>query len=296
MRKNPSNDNIKNGVPLESYIEALEFNANPKVFDELKPQFQPRKRKIQGHYKRALPPIPISLSKPHNFNPQNIVFCSNSRIATSTTGTKQISIYQVNITKQTTELVESISSLYHCTGIAYDGTNFFTVDYKGNQGSLYKIDREHGSERILPGLMGYGGCPIVVTKNTLWRTSPSQAYNWNNLTSVSKYDRNDLLNPVSTFMAPFGIGDFCCDTEEKSLWLLRYQDEEYTAGAWEYTEAQLCKIDASTGQLLASFHVAVPAQCSPCGLTYDGENHLLWLLCFKLSDPNNSYLVPLELE
>ena len=124
-----------------------------------------------------------------NYHPQGICYDhQGGQLAFAQQGTNRIDFLTVGQPGRT----GSISTgLRHQTSVACDSDRFLVVDYTGNAGreDMHRISRNgarsvHWNERA-----GYGGFPVAVFGDELWRTDLSRRYDWSNLGRIHRTQR-----------------------------------------------------------------------------------------------------------
>ncbi len=164
------------------------------------------------------------------------------------------------------------------TGVACDGADFLFSDYTANRNGpdLLRTDRQANVQQVGDAIIAYGGFPLTVHGDLLWRGADSNAYDWRGLSSIrlSAKDDPENLDAVFADLPIDGIGDLCHDGEV--LWALEYSHENGGGAA-----ANLFGLDPATAEVL----VAHPAffECPrgrPSGLACDDATAKMWLLCF----------------
>lgn len=170
-----------------------------------------------------------------------------------------------------------ISGYQHTTGLATDGVNYYFTDYTGNSGGpdLFRGTPGNSVTQISNGTAAYGGYPLVVRGDTMWRTNDSNNYNWTNLRSVRISGKDTPDSIQGTFAVPFnqGVGDFCHDGQ--NLWALGYVHETSSA------VANLYSMDPANGALRGEFPGVYTCRSgNPKGLACD-ETGRFWIFCYS---------------
>jgi len=223
-----------------------------------------------------------------NFHPQSLtVDPATGGLAFMMQGTRRIDRTNLAGVRSTTVP----TGYHHSTGLAADETHFFFSDYTGNSGGydLFRIAHNGagGVVRISNGRVAYGGFPLVVRGDTMWRANDSNTYNWDNLRTIRVSNKATPDSVTSSFNIGVGrgIGDLCHDSE--ALWMLGNTRSRNAA-------IDLYKLDATNGALLAQ-HTGLRT-CSnsiPSGLACtDDDAGTLYVFCYsEISSPRSSLVV-----
>ncbi len=198
-----------------------------------------------------------------NFHPQGLGFDE---------GTSQLLFMQqcshpIYITDLDGVVQDSLSvGFNHQTSVAADDSLFYFSDYTGNTSfqDMHTIPKTGGSASDYGSdVAAYGGFPIDVRDDTLWRTELSTSYNWSNLNEIWRSDTAtpDLITN-QYLINTNGVGDIAVDLDHNWLWVLDYS-----------SSADLHRISLATGYLLQTYDLNLEGETA--GLTY-GNNQLFY--------------------
>ncbi len=188
----------------------------------------------------------------------------------------------------------ALGNYSHTTGVACDGDDFYFTDYTANANGpdLFRTNRAGGAAvQISPAVAAYGGLPLTIHGDTMWRTNDSRRYDWTDLTSVrvSTKAAPDVVQAQFNVAVPEGIGDLCHDGTH--LWVLGNVRQEAPLPA-----ASLFRVDPATGEIIDTYRGFYECQNGrPAGLACDGENGRGWLFCFNENRNAPGGLVELRL-
>jgi hypothetical protein len=114
------------------------------------------------------------------------------------------------------------TSLHHTTSVACDSNQYYLADYTGNSSyqDMYTLSLTGSRQNFWTARAAYGGFPIAVYGNDMFRTALSTTYNWNNLTQIYRTNKANPSSVRNNFAAPGPVGDMCHDGTR--LWALRY--------------------------------------------------------------------------
>jgi len=221
-----------------------------------------------------------------NFHPQSLSwYPATGGLSLVMQSQRRIDILDLNGNRTNTVAV----AYHHMTGHAADGENFFFTDYSGNAGGydLFRVPIGGGGvTRISDERAAYGGFPLTLWGDTMWRTTASNTYNWDNLRTirVSSKANPDAVTSSFNIGVARGIGDLCHDGE--SLWML---GNTRSRGA----QIDLYRLDAATGAVLET-HTSLRA-CGnriPSGLACtDNQAGNLWVFCYQELSSDGSSIV-----
>ena len=188
----------------------------------------------------------------------------------------------------------AVGNYSHTTGVACDGDDFYFTDYSGNAGGpdLFRTARAGGAAvQISQGVAAYGGFPLAIDGDTLWRANDSRRYDWTDLTAirVSTKAAPDNVQREFDVAVPEGIGDLCHDGTH--LWVLGNVRQEAPLPA-----ASLFRVDPENGDVLDTYRGFYDCQNGrPAGLACDGASGRGWLFCFNENRNAPGGLVELRL-
>ena len=211
-----------------------------------------------------------------NYHPQGICYDhQGGQIAFAQQGTNRIDFLTVGQPGRT----GSISTgLRHQTSVACDSDRFLVVDYTGNASreDMHRISRNgarsvHWNERA-----GYGGFPVAVFGDELWRTDLSRRYDWSNLRRIHRTQKNNPAQITSSFDGPSnsGVGDLCHDGSK--LWVLGYVHNRASR------QINLWAVNPDNGAVLRTYENA--GQCprgEPKGLACNRTARRLYVYCYN---------------
>eukprot|EP01124_Arcella_intermedia_P019259 TRINITY_DN2651_c0_g1_i2.p1 TRINITY_DN2651_c0_g1~~TRINITY_DN2651_c0_g1_i2.p1 ORF type:complete len:508 (+),score=132.08 TRINITY_DN2651_c0_g1_i2:28-1524(+) len=261
-------------ISSEKYIEILEYHANPKLYPSLCPV---SRVKLATQYQ-------VQAIIPQNFHPQDVfAVCGKNEFAFAFHSSSEIKIFKES--EGTLTLKKSIPGEHHSVSLSYWDDSFYLVDYSTNSASIHQIKNQNKEKSIFQrGALGYGGCPICINQQYLWRTTPSSSYTWSNLNTIQKFKLSDPSTKLIEFIAPCGVGSICIGKSE-DLWILEYVHEKDTCSV-----AKIYSLHPDHGKVLRQLSVDIPPNLRPCGLSYDTYHDRLLLFCFNEKKPDESLI------
>ncbi len=221
-----------------------------------------------------------------NFHPQGICYDhSGNQLAMAHQGTRRIDFMRVGEPGRTGQIA---TNLHHQTSVACDGDRFLVVDYTGNAGreDMHRVNRNGGTAIHWNERAGYGGFPVAVFGDELWRTDVSRTYNWSALTRLHRTNKDNPAQVVSSFNGPSnsGVGDLCHDGSK--LWVLGYVHNRASQ------QINLWAVDPDNGALLRTYENA--GRCprgEPKGLACNRTSRRLYVYCYNETRNQDSALL-----
>jgi cysteine-rich repeat protein len=211
-----------------------------------------------------------------NFHPQGICYDhANNEVAMAHQGTSRLDFLAPGQPGRTRSIA---TNLHHQTSVACDGERFLVVDYTGNASrvDMHNVSRNGAVAVHWNEVRGYGGFPVAVFGDDLWRTDLSSGYNWTNLTRLHRTNKNSPGEVRSSFAGPAGsgVGDLCHDGSK--LWVLGYVHNRASQ------RIDLWAVNPTTGAILRSFpNAGTCPRGEPKGLACNRTNRRLYVYCYN---------------
>ncbi len=214
-----------------------------------------------------------------NFHPQGACYDAPSGdVAVALQGRQRIDL----VDPATGQLAGGVAlgvDYNHATGVGCDADTFYFADYSGNRGGpdLFSLPRGGGEvAQISEAVAAYGGFPLAVHGDLMFRANDSQRYGWGDLqrVRVSSKATPDMVRVAYEAPVPTGIGDLCHDGD--TLWALAYAHDP--GGS---PEASIIGMAPETGELRATHDAFYRCPRGlPSAWACDGETGRAWLLCY----------------
>jgi cysteine-rich repeat protein len=221
-----------------------------------------------------------------NFHPQGICYDHTSnQLVMAHQGTRRLDFMRIGEPGRAGQIS---TNLHHQTSVACDGDRFLVVDYTGNASreDMHRVNRNGGTSIHWNERAGYGGFPVAVFGDELWRTDVSRTYNWNTLRRLHRTQKNNPAQILSSFDGPSnnGVGDLCHDGSK--LWVLGYVHNRASR------QINLWAVNPESGNVLRRYENA--GQCprgEPKGLACNRTQRRLYVYCYNETRNQDSALL-----
>ncbi|MEE2834972.1 MAG: DUF4215 domain-containing protein, partial [Myxococcota bacterium] len=212
-----------------------------------------------------------------NFHPQGMCY-DNTRnhLVFAHQGSRR-ALTRANVSGTPIRELNRISTgLHHTTSVACDSNQFYLADYTGNASyqDMYTLSLTGSRRNFWSARAGYGGFPIAVYGNDMYRTALSNTYNWNNLTRIYRTDKSNPSTVRNSFATPGPVGDMCHDGTR--IWALRYVHNR------ESNQISLWGFNPSNGSRTQTYNnITTCTRGQPKGLGCHRSANKLYVWCYE---------------